>query len=294
MDKTILVIGGPTASGKTDLAIEVAQQLKTEILSADSRQCYREMTIGTAKPSPEQLNTVPHHFINSHSVKEVVSAGDYGRYARRKMEQLFLDHDFLVMVGGTGMYIKAAISGMDDMPPIDESLRSTLNALPLQDLQEKLKLLDPEYARTVDFRNPRRLVRALEVSISTGRPYSSFLGKEDNVPYNVIQVAITRDRDDLYACINRRVEQMVDEGLFEEAESLAAYRNHYALKTVGYKEVFEFMDGRISKEEAISLIQQNTRRYAKRQLTWFRKEAYIWFAPEDGREIVQYVVEKSH
>jgi tRNA dimethylallyltransferase len=294
MEKVIVVIGGPTASGKTDVAIQVAEALNAEILSADSRQCYREMSVGTAKPSPAQLSSVPHYFIDSHSIKETVSAGEYSRYARECMADIFSRTHVVVMAGGTGLYIQAALEGIDEMPDVLPGLRDELNEAPLSVLQEKIVQLDPNYAAMADMHNPRRLIRALEVAISSGKPYSSFLGKTTPVPYPIIKVALTLDRELLYNRINKRVDCMVENGLFEEAESLLPYREHYALKTVGYQEVFEFMDGAYEREEAISLIKQNTRRYAKRQLTWFRKRPYTWFLPEDGREIVKYVREKSH
>lgn len=296
MMKTLVVIGGPTASGKTGTAVMLAETLGTEVLSADSRQCYRELSVGTAKPTIAEMKGIPHHFIDSHSIRETVSAGDYARYAREVMQDVFRRHDWLVMTGGTGLYIRAALEGMDEMPPGDEALRDRLNRRPLEELQEEVRQRDPEYATRVDMNNPQRLVRALEVIMTTGRPFSSFhSGSRDELPYRIIRIALDMERERLYKRINDRVDHMVSEGLFSEALSLREWRNHYALRTVGYKEVYAWDDGELTKEEAIAAIKQNTRRYAKRQLTWFRKNGvYTWFHPENGPEIVQYVREKSH
>lgn len=296
MNKTLVVIGGPTAVGKTSVAINLAKALDTDILSADSRQCYRELTIGTAKPSPDELAAVPHHFINSHSIKETVSAGDYSRIARKVMENVFRENDYLVMAGGTGLYIRAALDGIDDMPVPEPALREELNQLPLEQLQKKLEVYDPDYFKSVDINNPQRLVRALEVSMSSGKPYSSFLNqKKEKLPYTIIKIALNIDRSSLYDRINKRVDDMISTGLINEAKSYAQYSSHYALQTVGYSEIFSFLNGELTENEAIESIKKNTRRYAKRQLTWFRKnDAYTWFAPENGREIVEFVKEKSH
>ncbi len=290
------MLGGPTAVGKTSVALKLAESLGTEILSADSRQCYRELNIGTAKPDAAELQRVHHHFINSHSIRETVSAGDYYRYAREVMARVFSENDHLVMAGGTGLYVRAALEGIDEMPQPVPELRHELNNWPLQKLQKELRTLDPDYAAKVDMNNPQRLVRALEICKSSGQPYSSFLNQpKDTLPYEVVRIALDMDRGELYTRINRRVDEMVQKGLVDEVRSVQDFRDHYALKTVGYSEIFNYLDGRCTLEEAVVAIKQNTRRYAKRQLTWFRKnDEYTWFHPENGREIVQFVKENSH
>ncbi len=295
MEGILVVIGGPTAIGKTALSIELAEQLNTEIISADSRQCYREMTIGTAKPSSDELARVPHHFINSHQISELFTAGDFSREARELLDQLFQHHKVVIAVGGSGLYLKAFLEGIPDIPTLDPSIRERLNkrfaSEGLEPLKKELEGLDPEFLRKADTRNPQRVIRALEVSLGTGRPFSSFkTNAADSLPCRIISIGLDAEREWLYERIDRRVLQMADDGLFKEAESLYSYRDHYALKTVGYQEVFDFMEGKYSREEAIQAIQQNTRRYAKRQLTWFRKYGNMtWFDPENREAIIEYV-----
>ena len=298
MEGTLIVVGGPTAVGKTALSIRLAEWLGTEIISADSRQCYREMTIGTAKPSEEELARVPHHFINSHSIHEVFTAGDFSRAARDLLDNLFEKYKVVITTGGSGLYLKAFLSGIADIPDIDPSIRTRLNERyageGLDPLRKELEARDPEFSREADMNNPQRVIRALEVCYGTGKKFSDFRDSRASEPLDckILSLGLNTDRDILYERINRRVDAMVLAGLFEEAEALIAFRDHYALQTVGYKEVFEYIDGHYSREEAIERIRLNTRRYAKRQLTWFRKYGDMeWFHPEDWDEIRGYVTQ---
>ena len=298
MENTLLVIGGPTAIGKTALSLELAEWLGTEIISADSRQCYREMNIGTAKPSYEELERIPHHFINSHSINEVFTAGDFSRQARSCLSELHKRYKTVICVGGSGLYLKAFTHGISDIPKSDPEIRQQLNARysseGLKPLQDELKLCDLQFFHNADVQNPQRVIRALEVYLSTGKPFSYFRDgtESDTLDCRVLSIGLDADRTWLYDRINQRVEEMVEQGLFKEAESLLPYREHYALQTVGYKEVFDYLDGRSSYEEAVDLIKRNTRRYAKRQLTWFRKYGEMqWFHPESIGEIKEYVTQ---
>lgn len=283
MSKTLIIIAGPTASGKTALAIQIAKQFKTEIISADSRQFYREMNIGTAKPSKEELDTIPHHLIDSHSIVDSFSVGDFEKEVINLLKKLFKSHNQVLLVGGSGLFINAICNGFDVLPVATEDIRSGLNKLLAEKgiayLQEKLKKVDPKYYAEVDINNPQRLIRALEVFESTGNPFSSY---RTNTPkyrdFNVIKLGINPIREKLYEQINLRVDQMVKDGLFEEVKGLVEYRYLNTLNTVGYSEIFEYLDGNLSKEAAIDKIKQNTRRFAKRQLTWFKKSEDInWF-----------------
>ena len=278
--KTLIVIAGPTAAGKTAAAIELAKQLHTEIISADSRQLYREMSIGTAKPSAEELSAVKHHFIDSHSITEIFSVGDFEKQALQVLNDIFKTHDFALLVGGSGLYIKAVCEGFDDLPTASAEIRERLNhefeEKGLTWLQEKLKVADPVYASQVDMNNPQRLIRALEVTESTGQPFSSYRKSTVNLrPFNIIKLGLNLPREVLYDRINRRVDDMISKGLVEEVRSLLPYRQLNALNTVGYSELFDYFDGKTDMDTAISLIKQNTRRFAKRQLTWFRKDKEI-------------------
>lgn len=295
LSKTLIVIVGPTAIGKTALAINIATFFKTEIVSADSRQFYREMEIGTAKPSPAELKQVKHHFINSHSVTELFTVGDFERHALATVESIFETHNTVVLVGGSGLYIKAITEGFDNVPKADPLIRQELNALfeneGIIPLQEKLKDLDPAYYEEVDINNPQRIIRALEVVLTTGESFSSFRLKKQNVrPFNIIKIGLNTSREELYNRINFRVTEMLAAGLLQEVRNLLPYRQFNALNTVGYSEIFEFIDGDISLEQAIENIKQNTRRFAKRQLTWFRKDTGIkWFEPAQQEEILRYI-----
>ncbi len=275
--KYLIVIAGPTASGKTALSVDIANHFNAEILSCDSRQFYREMNIGTAKPDEVELAAAKHHFINSLSVHQNYNAGDYERDALAFLEQYFIKNNVAIMVGGSGLYIKAVCDGVDYFPPVDETFRHELNlqlkSEGLQVLQEELRVSDPVYYEKVDLSNPQRVVRALEICRSSGKPFSSFLGKTKiSRPFKSIKTGINFDRPELYDRINRRVDLMMNAGLLKEVESLLSLRKLNALQTVGYREFFDFFDGRISLEEAVELVKRNTRRFAKRQMTWFRKE----------------------
>lgn len=293
--KTLIVIAGPTAIGKTALAIRVAQYFHTEIISADSRQFYRETSIGTAKPSDAELSAVKHHFINSHSVLETFTVGDFEEQAIDLLDSLFQKYDSVVLTGGSGLYIDAVCRGFDQLPKADPGVRDDLNLQYEQKglayLQEELKKVDPEYYEKVDLANPQRIIRALEVYITTGIPFSEQRkGSEKTRPFNTIKIGLNTDRDKLYQQINSRVDQMVRHGLVNEVSSLLPYRHLNALKTVGYSEIFDFIDGNYNMEEAIDKIKQNTRNFAKRQLTWFRKDQQIeWFEPDQFADIINYI-----
>lgn len=284
--KTLITVVGPTAIGKTEMAIGIAKQFKTEIISADSRQFYKEMKIGTAVPSINELSAIPHHFIQHKGIAEVYSVGAFEKDALCLLDELFKKYDIVVLVGGTGLYISAITNGLDEFPKIDAGLRNELNQIlkekGIQELQELLKLKDPEYFSRVDTENPHRLIRALEVCLATGKPYSSFLNKPKIArSFKTISFGLTAKRELIYDRINQRVDLMVKEGLLEEAKSLYAQRTLNALQTVGYKEIFKYFDGEYDLDFAISEIKKNTRRFAKRQLTWFKKDStIIWFDPK--------------
>lgn len=294
-NKTLLIVAGPTAVGKTDLCINLAKKFNTNIISADSRQFYTEINIGTAKPSPAQLTEVRHHFINSHSIHEAYDVGRFEADALALLEALFAQHELVIMTGGSGLYIDAVCKGFDAMPAVDKSIRAALNdryeKQGLSALQQQLKELDPDYYQAVDLNNPQRLIRALEVCIGSGKPYSSFRQKQTSPrPFQTLKIALRRDREELYTRIDQRMDQMIAEGLFEEAATLYPYRHHNALQTVGYKEIFGYMEGEYDKAEAIRLLKRNSRRYAKRQMTWFRKdEDYHWFHPSQTEEIIAFI-----
>jgi tRNA dimethylallyltransferase len=293
--KILIVIAGPTAIGKTALAIKVAQHYQTEIISADSRQFFKEMSIGTAKPSKEELKQAKHHFIDSHSIQEEVSVGSFEKEAISKIEALFLEHDVLVMVGGSGLYINAVLYGFDDIPKADENLRNQLNqrleSEGIERLQKQLQELDPIYYNEVDIHNSQRIIRALEVCISTGKPFSSFRKTETKKrSFESIIIGLNTDRTKLYDRINDRVDQMILAGLVEEVTNLKEFKDLNALKTVGYSEIFNYLEGNILLPEAIEKIKQNTRNFAKRQLTWFRKYPKIeWFEPSDLKNITKTI-----
>ncbi|ATP58988.1 tRNA (adenosine(37)-N6)-dimethylallyltransferase MiaA [Pedobacter ginsengisoli] len=294
-DKTLIVIVGPTAIGKTALAIEIAKQFFTEIISADSRQFFKEMEIGTAKPSAEELAAAPHHFINSHSVSTLFSTGDFEVQALKLIDELFKKHNVLVMVGGSGLYIDAVCKGLDDLPATDINIREQLNQQlateGLEPIKDRLSKSDPEYYAKVDQNNPQRLIRGLEFFLSTGMKLSSFLTNSQKArPFNIIKIGLNTDRAVLYNRINLRVDQMIDSGLLEEVQSLKDYKGYNALNTVGYSELFAYLDGEIDLEQAIDMIKQNTRRFAKRQLTWFRRDDHtIWFEPNQVDEVITYI-----
>jgi tRNA dimethylallyltransferase len=286
--KTLIVIAGPTASGKTAAAIQLAGHYQTEIVSADSRQFYSEMSIGTAKPTEEELAVAKHHFINSLSVAESYTAGDFEKDSLGLLNNLFKTHDKVILVGGSGLFIKAVCEGFDEFPATKPGMRERLNReleeKGISYFQERLKAVDPAYFKQVDPNNPQRLIRALEIFESTGKPFSSFRQSSTNQrPFNIIKFGLTLERKLLYDRINRRVDDMVAQGLVEEAQSLLPSRHLNALNTVGYSELYDYFDGKTDLPTAISLIKQNTRRFAKRQMTWFgRDKDIIWL--ETGRE----------
>ena len=296
MCKTLIGVIGPTAIGKTSLSIELAKHFETEIVSADSRQFYKEMSIGTAVPTDEELTQAPHHFIQHISIEDSYSVGDFEREALQKLNSLFLTHEKLIMVGGSGLYVNAVVHGLDEFPEVDPSIRVALNEKfadsGVQVLQEELKALDPEYYSEVDKDNPHRLIRALEVCLGTGKPYSSFRkNKRPEREFKSILIGLTAERELIYDRINKRVDMMMEQGLLEEVTQLADKKQLNALNTVGYKELFLHLEGKSSLEDAVSEIKKNTRRFAKRQLTWFRKNEEVkWFDfRTPSEEIIQFL-----
>ncbi|MBX2894665.1 MAG: tRNA (adenosine(37)-N6)-dimethylallyltransferase MiaA [Cyclobacteriaceae bacterium] len=289
--KRLIVIVGPTAVGKTTLAIRLAQQLQTEIISADSRQIYKELEIGTAKPSPAELMQVKHHFINTHSIKDDYDAGAYGREALTLIHFLFQQYDNLILCGGSGLYIKAVLEGFDEMPPIPEGLRAQIieeyEANGLTWLQAQVKQVDPAYFEIVDIQNPHRLIRALELYRAWQKPMHELRQqKKTEHPFQIVKIGIELEREELYNRIDMRMDGMIEQGLFAEAEKFYPLRHLNALQTVGYREIFGFMDGLYDKAEAVRLLKRNSRHYAKRQLTWFKKDPDTkWFKPEKIVEI---------
>ncbi|MGI4021459.1 MAG: tRNA (adenosine(37)-N6)-dimethylallyltransferase MiaA [Janthinobacterium lividum] len=294
--KILIAVCGPTAAGKTAIAIELAKYFNTEIISADSRQFYRETEIGTAKPSATELTSVQHHFINSHSIIENFSVADFEKAALKQLEQLFKKHQIVLMVGGSGLYLQAVYQGFDKMPEANPQERVKWNQLyqefGLDYLQEQLQILDPEYYKQVDLQNPQRIIRALEVSSDTGKPFSSLLTKtKKERDFKIIKIGINPERSVLYDRINQRVDVMVENGLVKEAQILQLQQHLNALNTVGYKELFEAFDKNLPVKEAIEKIKQNTRRFAKRQVTWFNKDTEImWFDSPDAKPILAYIL----
>ncbi len=297
--KYLISIVGATAIGKTALSIELAKYYKTEIISCDSRQFYKEMNIGTAVPSQEELNLVKHHFIQSRSIFNDYSVGDFERDAIDKLDQLFKKHNIVVMVGGSGLYVDAVLKGLDDFPEVDPSIRENLkielDEKGIENLQQKLKDLDPVSYQKIDIQNKQRLIRAIEICIGTGKPYSSFLkNKKNQRSFIPIKIGIAAEREVIYDRINQRVDIMMDQGLLEEATKLYPHKTLNALQTVGYKELFNYLDGDITLDFAVSEIKKNTRRFAKRQGTWFRKDKEIeWFDFEDNLKFVIYHIENQ-
>lgn len=305
----LITVVGPTAVGKTRVAIEIAKILQTVVVSADSRQFYKEMSIGTAKPSSEELASVPHYFIDSHQIKDNLSAGDFEREALALLGELFVRYSQVVLVGGSGLFVNALRQGLDDLPGPKPGVREKWNQIfaeqGIEALQQALAVADPVYYEEVDLQNPQRLIRALEVWESTGKPFSSFRkrnaseGSEtanehsetNRRPFDTLMIGLDMDREQLYERINERVDLMMQSGLLDEVRSLYPHRHLPALKTVGYAELFDYLDGHVSLEEAVEKIKQNTRRYAKRQLTWFRKDAdTAWFDPSESEKIHKYIL----
>ena len=295
MGKTLIVIAGATGSGKTDLSIHIAQHYQAPIISTDSRQFYRGIPIGTAQPDAEQLKAVEHHFIASRELQDDFNCGAYEQEALARLEELFKEHDTVVAVGGSGLYIKALCEGMDDLPEVESSLRTSLaeelKTVGIEAMAERLRELDPAFYEVVDRKNPARVLRALEVCISTGKPYSAQrTGKRRERPFGIVKIATDMDRAVLYERIDRRVEIMMEQGLEQEARDVYHLRELNSLQTVGYREMFDYFDGTITREEAIELIKRNSRRYAKRQLTWFRRDTeFAWFHPAEKEKIIEYI-----
>ncbi len=294
-EKYLLMLVGPTAVGKTSMAINLAKKFNTEIVSCDSRQFYKEMELGTAKPDSQELMQVPHHLIDNLSIHEDYDVRRFEGDALKILDSLFQNHDIVVMTGGSGLFVDAIVKGFDEIPEIGNEVRDSLirdyeeKGLPF--LQDELKKVDPEYFDLVDRMNPQRLMRGIEVFRGTGKKFSSYRNRKPvNRPFKTIELGLELDREVLYERINRRMDLMIEAGLFEEAEKLFSFRHLNALQTVGYSEIFGFMEGEYDREEAIRLLKRNSRRYAKRQLTWFRKnEKIVWFNPNQESEIIEYV-----
>jgi tRNA dimethylallyltransferase len=294
-NKTLVIVAGPTAVGKTAVAIELARRFDTDIVSADSRQFFRELSIGTAKPSSSELSAVRHHFINSHSIEEDYDAARFGEEALACIQQLFLNRGKVILCGGSGLYIKAVTEGFDDIPEVDPEIRESLSEQykknGLEWLQKELERQDPDHYIQLDRQNPHRLIRALEVKIGTGKSISAFrTNSKRNLDFALVKIGLELSREELYQRIDYRMDEMIRMGLFNEARSLYPYKNHQALQTVGYQEIFDFMDGKYDKDEAIRLLKRNTRRYAKRQLTWFKRDPEMkWFHPDEIDNIADWI-----
>jgi tRNA dimethylallyltransferase len=295
MNKYLIVILGPTGVGKSDIAAELAIRYKCEIISADSRQIYREMKIGTAVPDEVTLQSVKHHFVRSLSVEDYYSSSIFERDVLKLLQIIFSENNIALMTGGSGMYLDAVCRGTDDIPDVDQAVREKYISLYRQEgingLRIALKLLDPEHYTKVDLKNYKRIIRALEICETTGKPYSSFLTRNKRArEFMTIKIGLMRPREELYKRIDARVDEMIRLGLEEEARKLLIYRHLNALSSVGYREFFDFFDGTISREKAIELIKRNSRRYAKRQMTWWAREGDIkWFYPENRDEIIDFI-----
>lgn len=298
MQKTLVILTGPTGIGKSKSGIEIASQYKTEIVSADSRQLFKELQIGTAVPSKIELKAVIHHFIQTHSIKENYNVSRYENEVIGLLENLYLKYDLLLMVGGSMLYIDAVCKGIDNMPDVDPDIRNDLKKRfvdeGLESLRLQLKKLDPDYYSQVDLKNPNRIIHALEICLMTGKPYSSFRSNPQKVrPFRVIKIGLDCDRAELHDRINCRVDRMIEDGLEEEVKKVYHLKHLNSLNTVGYREFFDYFDGLTSREKAIELIKRNTRRYARKQLTWFRNDPEItWFHPEKTEEIISFIEKK--
>jgi len=294
MNKKCILIAGPTAVGKTEIAIQIAKHFSTKIISADSRQCYKELNIGVAKPSEKELSTIQHFFINTHSIQESINAVDFESYALNSINEIFVDNDIAVMVGGTGLYIKAFCEGLDVIPPVSADIRQMImdnyqeNGLVW--MQEMLQKNDPIFAEVGNMQNPQRMMRALEVMLSSGNSISTYqLNKQKTREFEIVKIGLELPRPELYSRINDRVDNMVDAGLVAEVENLCAFKSLNALQTVGYKELFDYFENKCSLDQSIFLIQQNTRHYAKRQMTWFKKDTNITWVYPDVDNIIRHL-----
>ena len=294
-NKTLLVLLGPTGVGKTDISLEIARYYGCPIVSSDSRQFYRELKIGTAAPTEAQLSAVKHYFIGTHSIHDEYSCGQYELDVMKLLSELFVENDVLMLVGGSMMYIDAVCQGMDDIPSVDAETRefwkNEYAAKGLGFIQEELKRLDPTHYNEVDLKNYKRVLHALEICSITGKPFSDIrTGKKKVRPFNIVKVGLNREREELYERINKRVDQMMQEGLLAEAEQFYPFRHLNTLNTVGYKELYEYMDGKWDLDFAVNMIRQDSRRYAKRQLTWFnRDKEIVWFHPDDKEAVFRYL-----
>lgn len=295
---TLIVLIGPTGIGKTDLSLNIAEHYNTEIISADSRQLYADLKIGTAAPTPEQLARVKHHFVGTLQLTDYYSAAQYEAEVMKKLDELFKRHNVIVLTGGSMMYVDAVCKGIDDIPTVDEETRKTLmqhyENVGLERLCAELKILDPEYYDIVDKKNPKRVIHALEICYMTGQTYTSFRTSQTKErPFNIIKVGLRREREELYARINKRVDIMMEDGLLEEAKSVYQYKNLNSLNTVGYKEMFKYIDGEWELPFAIEKIKQNSRIYSRKQVTWFKRDTDItWFHPDDTDNIMSFIEER--
>ena len=295
---TLIVLIGPTGIGKTDLSLNIAEHYNTEIISADSRQLYADLKIGTAAPTPEQLARVKHHFVGTLQLTDYYSAAQYEAEVMKKLDELFKRHNVIVLTGGSMMYVDAVCKGIDDIPTVDEETRKTLmqhyENVGLGRLCAELKILDPEYYDIVDKKNPKRVIHALEICYMTGQTYTSFRTSQTKErPFNIIKVGLRREREELYARINKRVDIMMEDGLLEEAKSVYQYKNLNSLNTVGYKEMFKYLDGEWELPFAIEKIKQNSRIYSRKQVTWFKRDTDItWFHPDDTDNIMSFIEER--
>ena len=299
MSKTLIVITGPTAVGKTDLCLDIAKYFGIPIINADSRQIYREIKIGTAAPTEEQLQQVRHYFVGTQSLTDYYSASIYEQEVMRLLDTLFQTSDYALLSGGSMMYIDAVCNGIDDIPTVDDETRNTLKRRladeGLDNLCEQLRILDPEHYEVVDKKNPRRVVHALEICLMTGRTYTSFRTNERKErPFRIVKIGLNREREIVYERINKRVDNMMEQGFLDEARSVYHLRHLNALNTVGYKELFTYLDNKWSLDEAIERIKGNTRRYARKQLTWYKKDPLVtWFSPDDKKLILNHITNQQ-
>ena len=295
MPHTLIVLIGPTGVGKTELSLSIAEHFHTCIVSSDSRQLYADLKIGTAAPTPDQLARVPHHFVGTLKLTDYYSAAQYEAEVMEKLEELFQQNDVVVLTGGSMMYVDAICKGIDDIPTVDKETRELMiqryEEEGLEKLCAELKLLDPEYYQIVDLKNPKRVIHALEICYMTGKTYTSFRTRSTKErPFRIIKIGLTRDREELYDRINRRVDMMMEEGLLEEAKSVYEYKHLNSLNTVGYKEMFMYLDGEWTLDFAIEKIKQNSRIYSRKQMTWFKRDADItWFHPDQKEEIMNHI-----
>ncbi|WP_071145549.1 tRNA (adenosine(37)-N6)-dimethylallyltransferase MiaA [Bacteroides ihuae] len=295
MAKTLVVLIGPTGVGKTELSLRLAEKFNTNIVSSDSRQLYADLKIGTAAPTPEQLKRIPHHFIGTLKLTDYYSAAQYEIEALKLIESLFIEKDVVILTGGSMMYVDAICKGIDDIPTVDSETRELMlrryEDEGLDNLSAELKLLDPDYYKIVDIKNPKRVIHALEICYMTGKTYTSFRVREKKQrPFRILKIGLIRDREELYNRINQRVDIMMEEGLLEEAKRVYPHRQLNSLNTVGYKELFNYLDGEWTLPFAIEKIKQNSRIYSRKQMTWFKRDEEIrWFHPQQEEEIVAYL-----